>query len=115
MSDAACLFCRMAAGEIPVQPVVETEQVFAIRDIHPRAPVHVLIIPRTHLPDARALRAEHAGLLADLFSTATDVARREQVHERGYRLLFNVGADGGMAIAHLHLHLLGGRRLGPEG
>ena len=112
---ADCLFCRMATGEVPVTPVCESEAAFAIRDINPRAPVHVLVIPRLHIADARELNGESGATLAAVFALAAETARLEGVHESGYRLAFNVGAAAGMTIPHLHLHLLGGRPLGPEG
>ena len=112
---ADCLFCKMATGEIPIEPLIENDHVFAIRDISPRAPVHVLVIPKQHVADARDLNRAHGPLLAELFTAATDVARLEGVADDGYRLAFNVGAAAGMTIPHLHLHLLGGRRLGTEG
>ena len=110
-----CLFCRMASGVIPVDKVAENELAFAIRDIHPRAPVHLLIIPRAHIEDARHLTAPDGEVLAAVFALAAEAGRIEQVHESGYRLAFNVGDAAGMTIPHLHLHLLGGRALGPEG
>lgn len=110
-----CLFCKMASGAMDVPKVLENEHVFAIRDINPRAPVHVLIIPRQHIPTAQDLGPEHGEVLGHLFQAATEAARIEGVHERGYRLAFNVRGDAGMTIWHLHLHLIGGRRLGPEG
>ena len=115
MPDPDCLFCKMAAGEVPIEPLLATDHVFAIRDINPRAPVHVLIIPREHVPDATALTLAHGPLLGHLFDAAAQVARLEQVERDGYRLAFNIGAAAGMTIPHLHLHLLGGRSLGPEG
>lgn len=110
-----CLFCRMSRNEIPVEKILETEKVFAIRDINPRAPVHVLVIPREHIDNARELEWSNGELLANLFVAAREVARLEGVFEGGYRLAFNVGDNAGMTIHHLHLHLLGGRPLGPEG
>lgn len=110
-----CLFCRMSRGDIPVDMIVQNEKVFAIRDINPRAPVHALVIPRQHVADARELDWSHAELLAALFAAAKDVGRLEGVFESGYRLAFNVGDAAGMTIPHLHLHLVGGRKLGPEG
>lgn len=117
MSDETihCLFCRMARGEIPIEPLVENDHVFAIRDINPRAPVHVLVIPKQHVADARALSRAHGPMLGELFTAAAEVAAVEGVAEDGYRLAFNVGEAAGMTIPHLHLHLVGGRRLGPEG
>lgn len=110
-----CLFCKMRDGEIPVDRVAENDTAFAIRDINPRAPVHVLIIPTTHVDNARDLGPAHNDLLAGMFQLASEVGRIEGVSERGYRLAFNVGDDAGMTIHHLHLHLVGGRPLGPEG
>ncbi len=110
-----CLFCRMASGVIDVPRVAENADAFAIRDINPRAPVHVLVIPKTHIADARSLEWGHGELLTSLFVLASEVARLEGVHESGYRLAFNVGDAAGMTVQHLHLHLLGGRPLGPEG
>lgn len=105
----------MASGAIPVERIAENDHAFAIRDINPRAPVHALVIPREHIADARAIEPGHAETLAGVFTLATEVGRAEGVHESGYRLAFNVGDDAGMTIHHLHLHLVGGRRLGPEG
>ena len=110
-----CLFCSMARGQIPVDKLYEDDLVFAIRDISPQAPVHVMLIPREHIPTAADLTAEHGQLLARLFTAATRVAEEEGVLESGYRLAFNVRDAAGQTIYHLHLHLLGGRRLGPEG
>jgi histidine triad (HIT) family protein len=110
-----CLFCRMAAGTAQVPKVFEDDKVLVIKDIHPRAPTHVMIIPREHIANARELGTGHGDILGHMFSTATRVAEQLGVSEKGYRLTFNVGDEGGQTIYHLHLHLLGGRRLGPEG
>ncbi len=110
-----CLFCDMAQGKMKVDKLYEDDLVFSIRDIHPRAPVHVMVIPKQHIPTATDLTDEHGPLLGRLFSAAAQVARREGLDERGYRLAFNVGEQAGMTIPHLHLHMLGGRPLGPEG
>ena len=110
-----CLFCRMASGATPAAKVYEDDKLFVIKDIHPRAPVHVMIIPREHIGNARELGTGHGELLAHMFATATKVAEQLGVSQKGYRLTFNVGDEGGQTIYHLHLHLLGGRRLGPEG
>ncbi len=110
-----CLFCRMAAGAAQVPKLHDDDQVFVIRDIHPRAPTHVMIIPKQHVASTRDLGPEHGALLAHMFQTATRLAEDLGVGDKGYRLTFNVGDEGGQTIYHLHLHLLGGRRLGPEG
>ncbi|HSP55382.1 MAG TPA: HIT domain-containing protein [Dehalococcoidia bacterium] len=112
---ADCLFCRMSEGEIPTDPLYSDDLVFVIRDIHPRAPVHLLIIPREHVPTAKDIKGEHGPLVTRMFTAATFVAKDERVSEAGYRLAFNVGEAAGMTIPHLHMHLLAGRTLGPEG
>ena len=110
-----CLFCSMAQGKMQVEKLYEDDLVFSIRDIHPRAPVHVMVIPKQHISTALDLTDEHGPLLGRLFAVAAQVARREGLDERGYRLAFNVGEHAGMTVSHLHLHMLGGRPLGPEG
>jgi histidine triad (HIT) family protein len=110
-----CLFCKMAAGEIPVDKVIDDDQVFAIRDIAPRAPTHILVVPKQHIPNAQHIAPEHGPILAHMIGAANEAARIEGLSERGYRLAFNVLGDAGMTIWHLHLHVLGGRKLGPEG
>ena len=110
-----CLFCKMASGAIEVPKLHDDDLVFAIRDINPRAPVHLLIIPKTHIPDARALRAGQAASLARMFEAAAGLAESEGLSGRGYRLAFNIGEDAGMTIPHLHMHLIGGRHMGAEG
>ena len=104
MSD--CLFCRIVAGEIPSTAVHETERTYAFRDIQPAAPTHVLVIPREHIADAHAVRAEHGELVAELLTTAQAVARQEGIDGSGYRLVFNVGEDAQNSVAHLHMHLV---------
>lgn len=104
----SCLFCRIVDGEIPATVVHETKTTLAFRDIHPKAPVHVLIIPREHVPDAVDLDGDQLG---DLFAAAKEIAEAEDVSETGYRLLFNTGPDSGQEVFHAHLHLLGGARL----
>ncbi len=110
-----CLFCNMAQGKVPVEKLYEDELVFSIRDIHPRAPVHFMVIPKEHIPSAQDIREEHGPLLARMLMVANQVARQEGIAERGYRLAINVREHGGQVIYHLHLHVLGGRPLGPEG
>ena len=106
-----CLFCAIVAGELPSEEVAATSGTYAFRDVSPAAPVHVLVVPRTHIVDADALRPEHGDLLAEMLTTAQAVARIEGVAASGYRLVLNVGADALNSVGHLHLHVLGGRRL----
>lgn len=107
-----CLFCRIVAGEVPSTEVLSSEHSFAFRDLNPGAPTHVLVVPKTHVTDVAALEASHAEVLADMFVTANAVAAAEGLSHRGYRLVFNVGEDSGNSVPHLHLHVLGGRRMG---
>ena len=107
---ADCLFCRIAAGEIPSTRLHEDDLVFAIRDINPQAPTHVLVIPVAHVASAADLSDADGPLLGRLFAVAADIARTEGL-DGGWRLVTNVGADGGQSVDHLHLHLLGGRRM----
>lgn len=113
--EGDCLFCGMASGETAVDKLHEDDVCFAIRDINPRAPIHAMAIPKEHIPTVRDLTEGHGALLARLFSVANKVADAEGISERGYRLAFNCGDDGGQTIYHIHLHVLGGRRLGAEG
>jgi len=115
MSETDCLFCNMATHEMDVEMVYEDDHVFAVRDLHPRAPVHLLIVPKAHIPSARDITEEHGTLLARMVSVGKDLAVESGVHDDGYRLTFNVGEQGGQTIFHLHMHLLGGRQMGFEG
>ena len=110
-----CLFCRMASGDIPSDMLFHDELCFVLRDIHPRTPVHLLIIPRQHFEFPADMTASSEALIGHLFTVAKGMAEREGVAGGGYRLATNQGSDAGQTIAHLHVHLLGGRPLGPEG
>ena len=112
MSD--CLFCRIAAGEVPATVVAETERTVAFRDISPQAPTHVLVVPREHHVDVAACAAADPALLSDVLAAAVDVARAEGL-DGGYRILTNTGPDSGQTVHHLHVHVLGGRPLGALG
>ncbi len=104
------LFEKIIAREIPAAIVHEDAHCIAFRDVHPQAPVHVLVVPRRPIPSLDAITAEDAPLIGHLFVVATQVAAAEGLAD-GYRTVFNVGADGGQTVTHLHLHVLGGRRL----
>jgi histidine triad (HIT) family protein len=108
-ADPNCLFCKIVAGAIPSTKVHEDDLVVAFRDIAPRAPTHILVIPRDHIASAAVLTEEHGLMLGRLFATAADLARSEGIADAGYRLVSNVGAWGGQTVDHLHFHLLGGR------
>ena len=109
MSD--CLFCRIVAGEVPSEEVAGSERTYAFRDIQPTAPTHVLVVPREHVGSAADLRPEHAELLAEMIGVAQRVAADEGIADRGYRLVLNVGEDALNSVPHLHLPVIGGRRM----
>jgi histidine triad (HIT) family protein len=106
-----CLFCDIASGGVPASIVRESARAVAFRDINPQAPTHVLVIPRAHRPDLAALAAAGDGLLDEVAALAGQVAQDEGVAGRGYRVVFNTGADAGQAVQHVHAHVLGGRPL----
>ena len=109
MSD--CLFCKIVAGEIPSKPVAQSELAYAFYDIAPQAPVHVLVVSRDHITSADEIVSSHGGIVDDMIMLAQEVAELEGIRESGYRLVFNIGNDGQMTVAHLHMHVLGGRRM----
>lgn len=111
MADG-CLFCAIASGDVPSDRVLERDDVIVFRDIAPAAPTHVLVVPRAHVADARAIRAEHAGLIASMLDAANETARTLGLAD-GYRLVLNIGEHAGQTVHHLHLHVLGGAPLGP--
>lgn len=106
-----CLFCKIVAKEIPSAPVAESDTAYAFYDIAPQAPVHVLVIPKQHITSADEVASTHGGVVDDLVLLAQRVVDLEGVRESGYRLVINVGRDAQMTVAHLHVHVLGGRRL----
>jgi histidine triad (HIT) family protein len=111
VTDANCLFCKIVAGEIPSDTVHEDELVLAFNDINPMAPVHQLVIPKRHIASAAELTESEGELLGRLFAVTAELAVKAGVAESGYRVVTNVGADGGQSVDHMHLHLLGGRSL----
>ena len=111
-TDSDCLFCKIIAGDIPSDEVASSPGTYAFRDINPGAPTHVLVVPRQHITNAHEIGPEHAEAVVELFTTAQQVARAEGIDERGYRQVFNVGDDALNSVPHLHLHVIGGRKLG---
>lgn len=107
----ACIFCQIVAGDMDASVVHRGEMTLAFRDINPQAPVHVLVIPREHLTNALDLTHDHGPLLAEMAKAAQWVAASEGIDKTGYRLVFNVGAEGGQTVGHLHMHVLGGRQM----
>ncbi|MFA3781984.1 histidine triad nucleotide-binding protein [Melioribacteraceae bacterium 4301-Me] len=106
------IFSKIINREIPADIVYETESILAFRDINPQAPVHILIIPKIEIPSVKELSGkEHSKLLGDMIDAANEIARKENISQSGFRLVFNCGADAGQEVYHLHLHLLGGRKM----
>ena len=108
-APSGCLFCRIVAGQVPAERLHDDESVIAIRDIAPKAPTHILLIPRRHIPSAADLAESDGALLGRLFAVAADLARQAGIAAAGYRLVTNVGHWGGQTVDHLHVHLMGGR------
>lgn len=109
MSD--CLFCKIVAGDIPADIVFESESALAFRDINPKAPTHVLIIPRRHISTINDIEPDDESLVGSLFSAARKIAAQEGLDEDGYRVVMNCNEGAGQSVFHIHLHLLGGRTL----
>jgi histidine triad (HIT) family protein len=109
---ADCLFCKLAAGEIPAEKVKEADDWIAFRDISPQAPTHILIIPREHIATLNDIAPGNDALLGKLFLAAKQIAAEEGIAESGYRAVVNCNADAGQAVFHIHMHLLGGREMG---
>jgi len=108
----SCIFCRIISGEIPSDIVYQDEQIVAFRDIDPKAPVHLLLVPRKHIESAAGLSEDEASIIGHLVTVANRLASEAGVSEKGYRLVVNCGPEGGQEVPHLHLHLLGGRQMG---
>ncbi|WP_168119305.1 histidine triad nucleotide-binding protein [Paenibacillus sp. HB172176] len=108
-----CLFCKIIEGSIPSKKVFENERVLAFQDIQPAAPVHILIIPKKHIATMNDIETEDGALIGELFLTAKQIAEEQGIAEAGYRLINNVNKDGGQVVYHLHVHLLGGKKVGP--
>jgi histidine triad (HIT) family protein len=106
-----CIFCRIVAGIAPADILHRDEQVTAFRDLHPIAPVHILIVPNRHIDSVNALEESDAQLVGHMFVAAREIAARQGLSASGYRLIINTGPDGGQTVFHMHLHLIGGRRM----
>lgn len=105
-----CIFCKIVAGEIPSTKVYEDDSILAFRDINPEAPVHVLVIPKTHIGSADEVSCETSGIVAHIFECIPKIAKAEGL-ENGYRIITNIGEDGGQSVHHMHFHILGGKKL----
>ena len=108
-----CLFCKIAAGEIPATKVYEDDTILAFRDIAPQAPTHILVIPKAHIPSVDGVTAENSSIVAHIFETIPAIAKAENL-TNGYRVVSNCGPDAGQTVPHLHFHILGGKVLATE-
>ena len=106
-----CIFCQIVAGKIPSEILYQDEKVIAFRDINPQAPIHLVIIPKRHIPSLTHLSEEDLPLIGHMVNAANELAKKEGIAESGYRLVINCGKQGGQLVPHLHMHLIGGRRL----
>ena len=110
-----CIFCKIIAGDIPSAKVYQDEAVTAFRDINPAAPTHILIIPNQHIPSVNDLDVDNENVMGHLFTVAKIIADQEGISESGYRLTVNTGPHGGQEVFHIHMHLMGGSKLGKMG
>ena len=106
-----CIFCKIIAGQIPSDVVYTDDKVIAFRDINPMAPVHLLIIPREHIPLLNDITEQQIALVGHMVQVAKQLARQQGIATKGYRIVINTGPQGGQVVQHLHMHLLGGREL----
>ena len=110
-----CIFCKIGQGEVKSEMLFQDDQCFVIKDIDPRAPVHLLIIPLEHFTYLSNMTVAYEPMIGHLFTVAEEMANRQGVGDTGYRLIINQGANSGQEVPHLHLHLLGGKRLPAKG
>jgi histidine triad (HIT) family protein len=111
ITDSSCIFCRIAKREVPAEILRESDRVVAFRDLDPKAPTHILLIPKDHITSIAEIDDRHGGVLADIAQAATQLAGAEGIAKSGWRLVTNVGPDAGQSVFHLHFHLLGGRAM----
>jgi histidine triad (HIT) family protein len=109
-----CVFCKIVKKEIPVTPLYENEQVLAFADLHPMAPIHLLVIPKAHYSTLNDVPDGELKVIEEMYRAARQLAGQKGIQERGYRLAMNVNPEGGQSVFHVHLHLLGGRPMGPS-
>ena len=106
-----CIFCKIIKGEIPCSKVYEDDKVLAFNDINPQSPVHVLIVPKTHVQSIMDMNVDEYQIIGHVFNVASKLAKELHVDEKGFRIVNNIGEDGGQTVPHVHFHLLGGRSL----
>lgn len=106
-----CIFCKIAAGEIPSTKVYEDDKVLAFKDINPLAPVHILVIPKTHIESAAEITADNSAVIAHIFEVIAKIAKEQGIDKDGFRVVSNCGENGCQSVKHLHFHILGGKKL----
>ena len=106
-----CIFCKIAAGEIPSTKVYEDDKVLAFKDINPLAPVHILVIPKTHIESAAEITADNSAVVAHIFEVIAKIAKEQGIDKDGFRVVSNCGENGCQSVKHLHFHILGGKKL----
>jgi len=111
VGEMSCIFCQIVAGKVPGEILYQDEEVIAFRDINPQSPTHLIIIPKKHIPSLAHLSEAESSLIGDMVNVANQLAKKEGIAEKGYRLAINCGEQGGQLVPHLHMHLLGGRNL----
>lgn len=109
-----CIFCKIINGDIPSSKVYEDDKIFAFNDINPQTPMHILIVPKTHICCANAVTADNADVVAHIFTKIGEIAEAAGIKDDGYRIINNCGKNGGQTVMHLHFHLLGGKDLGEK-
>ena len=109
-----CVFCKIIKGEIPTEKVYETDEILAFKDIHPAAPIHILVVPKKHISMLTDLKPEDEALIGKIYTTINEIAEQEGFKKQGYRVIANCGKDSGQEVMHIHFHMLGGKKLGPK-
>lgn len=109
-----CVFCKIIKGEIPSEKVYEDEEILAFRDVHPAAPIHILVIPKRHIAMLTDLTSEDEAMVGKIYTTINKIAKQEGFEKQGYRVITNCGKDSGQEVMHIHFHILGGKKLGDK-
>ncbi|MDF2676754.1 MAG: histidine triad protein [Bacillota bacterium] len=107
----SCIFCKISNKEIPSEPVFENDNIIAINDLNPQAPVHILVMPKKHISSMNDINAENSHIISEIFESIKLIAEKVGIKESGYRVLCNCGEDGCQSVLHLHFHILGGKKL----
>lgn len=109
-----CIFCKIIKGEIPSEKVWEDDEILAFKDINPAAPIHILVIPKKHIPTLMDIKEEDNELISKIMQTIKIIAKEQGVSENGFRIIANCGPDSGQEVMHIHFHLLAGKKMGPK-